>query len=72
MDKHYYDWQGELPINEKSRDSNCHIIMATLLKFISLIRQSTTLSEVKEKRGRNYFKVKAMLLCLLVSYLCFE
>lgn len=49
MDKHYYDWQGKLPINKKSRDSNHHILTATLPKLISLIHQSRTLSEVKRK-----------------------
>lgn len=48
MDKHYSDWQGEVPINERSRDSNHHITV-TFPKLISLICQSTTLSEVKEK-----------------------
>lgn len=48
MDKHYYDWQGEVPINERSRDSNHHIT-ATFPKLIPLICQSRTLSEVKEK-----------------------
>lgn len=77
MDMHYYDWQGGVPINETSRDSNHHIT-ATFPKLISLICQSRTLSEqwkkneVGKHRGSNYLKVKAMLLSLLVSYLCFE
>lgn len=76
MDKHYYDRQGKLPINDRRRDSN-HCITVTLPKVISLICQSRTLSEVKEKRGwraqgKKLFKRKSHASFSLVSYLCLQ
>jgi hypothetical protein len=44
MDKHYCDWQGELPVTR----IQAHI-KTTISQFISLICQSRTLSGRKKK-----------------------
>lgn len=48
MDKHSYDWQSKLPINDKNRDSKQHI-KTTLPKSIPITCPSRILSEGKER-----------------------